>query len=148
MTSEKNRLYAGAARALAIAAGIGFGIARLTQPVLPGSRGRFAKAGTPKDSVVITAEGIRISKIGIAPAAAGELDAAISARATVDSTPDAEAVLTARGGDGHAHLQADRRSGACRRNDRFARKSRRLGNRRRPRRRGRARHARRATACA
>ncbi|KIU01698.1 metal transporter, partial [Staphylococcus aureus] len=50
----------------------------------------------PKDSVVITAEGIRISKIGIAPAAAGGLDAAISASATVDSTPDAEAVLTAR----------------------------------------------------
>ncbi|MBL7659745.1 efflux RND transporter periplasmic adaptor subunit, partial [Escherichia coli] len=43
-----------------------------------------------------TAEGIRISKIGIAPAAAGGLDAAISASATVDSTPDAEAVLTAR----------------------------------------------------
>lgn len=96
MTSEKNRLYAGAAIALAIAAGIGFGIARLTQPALPAPKAAAAKADTPRDSVVITAEGIRISKIGIAPAAAGGLDAAISASATVDSTPDAEAVLTAR----------------------------------------------------
>jgi cobalt-zinc-cadmium efflux system membrane fusion protein len=73
-------------------------IARLTQPVLPAPEAASAKADTPKDSVVITAEGIRISKIGIAPAAARRLDAAISASATVDSTPDAEAVLTARGG--------------------------------------------------
>jgi cobalt-zinc-cadmium efflux system membrane fusion protein len=87
MTSEKNRLYAGAAIALAIAAGIGFGIARLTQPVLPAPEAASAKADTPKDSVVITAEGIRISKIGIAPAAAGGLDAAISASATVDRRP-------------------------------------------------------------
>ena len=95
MTSEKNRLYAGAAIALAIAAGAGFGIARLTQPA-PLAPEVAAKAEAPNDSVAITAEGIRTSQIGIAPAASGELDAAISASATVDSTPDAEAVLTAR----------------------------------------------------
>jgi len=95
MTSEKNRLYAGAAIALAVAAGTGFGIARLTQPAPPAPEA-VAKAEAPSDSVAITAEGIRTSQIGIAPAASGELDAVISASATVDSTPDAEAVLTAR----------------------------------------------------
>lgn len=96
MTSEKNRLYAGAAIALALAAGAGFGIARLTQPAPPATQSSAEDAGAPSDSVAITAEGIRTSQITVAPAASGELDAAISASATVDSTPDAEAVLTAR----------------------------------------------------
>lgn len=96
MTSEKNRLYAGAAIALALAAGAGFGIARLTQPAPPATQTSAEDAGAPSDSVAITAEGIRTSQITVAPAASGELDAAISASATVDSTPDAEAVLTAR----------------------------------------------------
>ncbi|MHA3795488.1 efflux RND transporter periplasmic adaptor subunit [Rhizorhabdus wittichii] len=81
--------------ALAVAAGAGFSIARLTQPAPPAPEAA-SKAEASSDSVAITAEGIRTSQIGIAPAASGELDAAISASATVDSTPDAEAVLTAR----------------------------------------------------
>ena len=96
MTSDKNRLYAGAAIALVLAAGAGFGIARLTQPAPPAAQSSAEGAGAPGDSVAITAEGIRTSQITVAPAASGELDAAISASATVDSTPDAEAVLTAR----------------------------------------------------
>jgi cobalt-zinc-cadmium efflux system membrane fusion protein len=50
----------------------------------------------PGDTVPITAQGITASQIKVAPAVAGELDAAIAASATVEATPDAEAVLTAR----------------------------------------------------
>ena len=97
MTSDKNRLYAGAAIALALAAGAGFGIARLTQSSAPAPEAAAVeKAQAPGDSVEISADGIRSSQITVAPAAAGALDAAIAASASVDSTPDAEAVLTAR----------------------------------------------------
>lgn len=96
MTENSKRLYAGAAIALALAAGAGFGIARLTQPAAPAAEPAAEKAEAPGDSVAITADGIKASQIAVAPAAAGELDAAIAASATVDSTPDAEAVLTAR----------------------------------------------------
>lgn len=96
MTDNKSRLYAGAAIALVLAAAGGFGIARLTQPTAPTPEATAEKSDAPSDSVALTAEGIKASQITVAPAAAGELDAAIAASATVDSTPDAEAVLTAR----------------------------------------------------
>ncbi len=93
----KTRLYAGTALALAAAAGLGFGAARLTTPA-PTAPPTEAAATPPAsgDTVPITAEAIRISEIGVAPAASGELDAAIPASATVEATPDAEAILTAR----------------------------------------------------
>ena len=93
----KTRLYAGTALALAVAAGLGFGVARLTTPTPQAPATEVAaKPTTVDDAVPITAEAIRISEIGVAPAASGELDAAIPASASVEATPDAEAVLTAR----------------------------------------------------
>lgn len=93
--NDKNRLYAGAAIGLVAAAALGFGAARLTAPAPP----EPAAAETPAtsiDAVAIDDAGIRTSGIVVAPAASGELDAAIPASATVEATPDAEAVLTAR----------------------------------------------------
>ena len=95
--TEKKRLYAGAAIGLAIAAALGFGAARLTQAPPPA-----APAETPvgpaasSNSVVMSAQAITTSRIDVAPTASGELDAAILASATVEATPDAEAVITAR----------------------------------------------------
>ncbi|MBN8831351.1 MAG: efflux RND transporter periplasmic adaptor subunit [Sphingomonadales bacterium] len=90
-----NRLYAGAALALVLAAAAGFGIARLTAPA-PQVEAAAEESAAPSNDVEITADGIRQSQIVVAAAASGELDAAIPASATVDATPDAEAVLTAR----------------------------------------------------
>lgn len=92
----KNRLYAGTAVALIAAAGLGFGIARLTTPSAAPPIEAAAPSPNSGDAVAISAEAIRISEIGVAPAAAGALDAAIPASASVAATPDAEAVLTAR----------------------------------------------------
>ena len=91
--NDKNRLYAGAAIALAVAAGIGFAAARYTQPEPPAAE---ATNAAPADTVTISEAGIRTSEITVAPARGGALDATIPASATVEATPDAEAVLTAR----------------------------------------------------
>jgi cobalt-zinc-cadmium efflux system membrane fusion protein len=94
--NDKSRLYAGAAVGLVAAAALGFGAARLTQPApMAPEPEATATAGTG-DSVAITPEGIATSQITVARATSGELDAAIPASATVEATPDAEAVLTAR----------------------------------------------------
>ena len=92
----KNRLYAGTAVALIAAAGLGFGIARLTVPSAAPPIEAAPPSQKSDDAVPLSAEAIRISEIGVAPAASGELDAAIPASASVAATPDAEAVLTAR----------------------------------------------------
>lgn len=94
--NDKTRLYAGAAIGLVAAAALGFGAARLSQPAPPAPELAAMSPGAPKESVEISADGIRTSAITIAPAASGELDAAIPASATVQAMPDAEAVLTAR----------------------------------------------------
>lgn len=94
--NTKNRLYAGAALGLAAAAALGFGVARLTQSTPPAPEVSTSAQTATSDTVEITDDGIRTSAIAITPAAAGELDAAIPASATVEATPDAEAVLTAR----------------------------------------------------
>ncbi|MES1974599.1 MAG: efflux RND transporter periplasmic adaptor subunit [Sphingomonas sp.] len=93
--NDRNRLY-GAALGLAAAAALGFGAARLTQPPPPAPQATASAPGVPSDEVEIGAEGIRTSAITVAGAMAGQLDAAIPASATVEATPDAEAVLTAR----------------------------------------------------
>lgn len=102
MTS-KNRLYTGAALGLVAAAALGFGAARLTQPSTPTTvEAPATNAATPSKPalssqvVAINEHGITASQIEVAPAGAGALDAAIPASANVESTPDAEAVLTAR----------------------------------------------------
>lgn len=92
----KNRLYAGTAVALIAAAGLGFGIARLTAPSAAPPIEAAAPSPTSDDAVAMSVDAIRISEIGVATAAAGALDAAIPASAVVATTPDAEAVLTAR----------------------------------------------------
>ncbi len=94
--NDKTRLYTGAAIGLVAAAALGFGAARLTQPTPPVPEAMATKPSEPSDAVEITPDGIRISAITVAAAASGELDAAIPASATVEATPDAEAVLTAR----------------------------------------------------
>ena len=93
--TDRNRLYAGAAVALAAAAALGFGAARLSAPTPPAAEQAEATPA-PSDAVAITAEGIATSQILVAPAPAGELDSAVPATASVEATPDAEAVLTAR----------------------------------------------------
>jgi cobalt-zinc-cadmium efflux system membrane fusion protein len=96
--TDKNRLYTGAAIALVAAAALGFGAARLTQAPPP-SAPAATTADAPKkaaDALAISPQAIATSQITVAPAATGELDAAVLASATVASTPDAEAVLTAR----------------------------------------------------
>ena len=95
--NQNNRLYAGAAVGLVLAAGAGFGLARCTQQTPPLPPEAQADAATaPSDTVAITAQGIATSRIAVARAASGELDSAIPASATVEARPDAEAVLTAR----------------------------------------------------
>src|SRR5215213_5066620 len=93
--NEKNRLYAGAAIGLAAAMFLGFGVARLTAPPPPNQPAAEAPAAE-SDSVTISQQGINGSGIAVTTAAAGELDAAIAASASVEASPDAEAVLTAR----------------------------------------------------
>lgn len=105
MTST-NRLNNGAALGLVLAAALGFGVAgcsesdtaapaaqNATAEAAPAAQG--ADAGTAH-TVAMTPQAIAASQIGVAAAASGELDATIPAAATVEATPDAEAVLTAR----------------------------------------------------
>lgn len=92
------RPYAGPAVALVAAAALGFGAARLTRPAAPITAPAPAEAAdptTPANVLAITPEAIALSRIAVAPAAPGELDAAVLASASVAATPDAEALLTA-----------------------------------------------------
>ncbi|MDE1917370.1 MAG: efflux RND transporter periplasmic adaptor subunit [Sphingomonadales bacterium] len=92
--NQKNKLYAGATLGLAAAATLGFGAARLTQPV-PAVPQTESKPAVPGDSVTMSAQDIGQAQIAVAPAMAGALDAALMASATVEAMPDAQAVLTA-----------------------------------------------------
>ena len=95
--TDRNRLYTGAAIGLVAAAALGFGAARLTQSPAPAPVATEAAApAKPSNTVAMTSQALAASQIAVAPAAAGELDAAILASATVEATPDAEAMLTAR----------------------------------------------------
>lgn len=96
MNPERNKLYAGAAIGLVLAALAGFGVARMTGPSAPTAETEAATSAAPTDTVVITQDGIKTSGIGLAQAAAGGVAGIILASATVEATPDAEAVLTAR----------------------------------------------------
>lgn len=94
--TDRNRLYTGAAIGLVAAAGLGFGVARLTQAPASAPAPTEAASAAPSDALAISPQAIATSQITVAPAASGELDAAVLASATVEATPDAEAVLTAR----------------------------------------------------
>ena len=93
----KHRLYAGAALGLVAAAALGFGAARLTQPTAsPAPTAQPAAEEGPRDTLVLSPQAIAASQIAVAAAGTGELDRAVIAAATVQATPDADAVLTAR----------------------------------------------------
>ncbi|MDQ1231134.1 efflux RND transporter periplasmic adaptor subunit [Sphingomonas sp. SORGH_AS_0879] len=93
----KHRLYAGAALGLVAAAALGFGAARLTQPTAsPAPTTQPAAEEGPRDTLVLSPQAIAASQIAVAAAGTGELDRAVIAAATVQATPDADAVLTAR----------------------------------------------------
>ena len=95
--TDKTRLYTGAAIGLVAVVAFGFGAARLTQSPAPAPAPTEAAApAKPSNTVAMTQQALSASQITVAPAASGELDAAILASATVEATPDAEAVLTAR----------------------------------------------------
>lgn len=95
--TDKTRLYAGAAIGLVAAAGIGYGAGRLSQAPAPAQAPiETAASQAPSDALAISPQGIAMSQITVAPVASGELDSVILASATVEATPDAEAVLTAR----------------------------------------------------
>ena len=96
--TDRTRLYTGAAVGLVTAAALGFCAARLTQSPAPTPASTTATEESAKtgNTVTMPPQAVAASRIGIAPAASGELDAAILASATVDAAPDAEAVLTAR----------------------------------------------------
>jgi len=96
MNPERNKLYAGAAIGLVLAALAGFSVARMTGLSAPTAETEAAADAAPTDTVVITQDGIKTSGIGVAPAAVGSVAGIILASATVEATPDAEAVLTAR----------------------------------------------------
>jgi len=92
------RLYAGAAIGLVLAAAGGFAVARLTGPATPASatEAEAEAPANPGGEIAIDANGIKASGIQIAPATAGTASAIVLASATVEASPDAEAVLTAR----------------------------------------------------
>ncbi|HEX7819459.1 MAG TPA: efflux RND transporter periplasmic adaptor subunit [Sphingobium sp.] len=93
-TSPKT-LYAGATIGLILAALAGFGIARMTGPSAAPVETEAA-SHAEESSIAITDDGIRTSGITVARPVAGGVADLILASATIEATPDAEAVLTAR----------------------------------------------------
>lgn len=95
MTSD-NKLYAGAAVGLILAALAGFGAARMTAPTAPVEASSEEASAPFGDEIEIDADGISSSAITVAPASGNSLDGILLASATIEAMPDAEAVLTAR----------------------------------------------------
>src|SRR3546814_10946025 len=96
MNPERNKLYAGAAIGLVLAALAGFGVARMTGPSAPTAETETAADAAPTDTVVITQDGIKTSGIGLAQAASGGVAGIILSSATDDATPNAQAGPTPR----------------------------------------------------
>lgn len=95
MTSD-NKLYAGAAVGLILAALAVFGAARMTAPTAPVEASAEEASAPFGDEIEIDADGISSSAITVAPASGNSLDGILLASATIEAMPDAEAVLTAR----------------------------------------------------
>lgn len=91
-----NKLYAGAAVGLILAALAGFGVARMTGPSAPVAEESTAAEPQVTDTVEITPEGMKASAIAVEAVSGSSLSGIVMASATVEATPDAEAVLTAR----------------------------------------------------
>src|SRR3546814_13496869 len=98
MNPERNRLYAGSAIGLVLAALAGFGVARMTGPSAPTAEPETAADAAPTDTVVITQDGINTSGIGLAQAATGSVAGLLLASATVAAPTDAQPVPRAREG--------------------------------------------------
>lgn len=94
----KNRTPLIAGAALGVAALVGYGVARMTQPSAPVADDAVesATAEPAGDTVAVADANVAALQIGIAKASSGELDAVIAASATVEAAPEGEAVLTAR----------------------------------------------------
>src|SRR3546814_16091196 len=92
MNPERNKLYAGTAIGLVLAALAGFGVARMTGPSAPTAETETAADAAPTDTVVITQDGIKTSGIGLAQAASGGVAGIILASAPVTAQPDAQAL--------------------------------------------------------
>ncbi|HTI67002.1 MAG TPA: efflux RND transporter periplasmic adaptor subunit [Caulobacteraceae bacterium] len=97
MTSTNTRLLAGGAAALALAAGLGFGVARLTAPGAPTAPAapKAEDSKTAKDTLTMTPAVLQASGIKVEAASTGGLNDEILASATVAAAPDGQAVLTA-----------------------------------------------------
>ena len=95
MRPDNNRLYLGAAVAVALAAGLGFGVARMTAPVpsAPAAKPEAPKAGPGK--LAITPAALQAAGVQVEAASGGGLGGEILAAATVAAAPDGQAVLTA-----------------------------------------------------
>ena len=95
MRPDNTRNYIGAAVAVALAAGLGFGVARMTAPVpsAPAAKPEAPKAGPGK--LAITPAALQAAGVQVEAASGGGLGGEILAAATVAAAPDGQAVLTA-----------------------------------------------------
>src|SRR3546814_13735526 len=96
MNPERNKLYAGAAIGLVLAALAGFGVARMTGPSAPTAETETAADAAPTDTVVLTQDGIKTSGIGLAQAASGGVAGLLPASPQAAAPPQPERCLTAR----------------------------------------------------
>ena len=94
MTSGQRNLLLGGA-ALLVAAGAGFGAARLFAPARPPAASAAADVAPKALSLKVPAAYLVSAGVQLETVAAGDMAAEIRATATVESTPDAEAVATA-----------------------------------------------------
>ncbi len=102
MTAPKLKLYAGVGAALIAAAAVGFGLSRVTdrpgppRPAAPAEETVEAPDRGELKEIALSAEAVRSADIGVSTVAADAFEAEVIAPGTVVSTPDGQAVLTAR----------------------------------------------------
>lgn len=100
---SKLKLYAGGGAALVAAAAVGFGLSRLTdrpsppRPEAPaGEKVEAPDSGGELKEIILSAEAVRSADIEVSTVATDAFEAEVIAPGTVVSTPDGQAVLTAR----------------------------------------------------
>ena len=82
--------------AVAVAAGVGFGLARFTTPAAPPPPASEAKAGPAKTELKIDAARLAAAGVTVEAVSIGAMGSEIAAPATVKADPTGEAVLAAR----------------------------------------------------
>jgi cobalt-zinc-cadmium efflux system membrane fusion protein len=95
MTRDTRVLYAGAAGAVLVALGLGYGFARITGPKPVAVSEEATAPATANGAIAMTAAEIVTSQIKVETVAAGGVDAEILAPGTVSAAPGGQAVLTA-----------------------------------------------------